>query len=109
MLYKKKNKKKINSIPRTPKEQKTWSFSSLKVLVALDSMFCLCIFVCFRSNCKEDINPLLVILFANIFPFSRVSFFFFFLYMASFAVQKLLNLIRPHLLIFPFVSFALGK
>ena len=31
----------------------------------------------------------------------------FVLYMVSFAMQKLLNLIRPHLLIFPFVSFAL--
>lgn len=52
-----------------------------KVLVALDSMFCFvffcfCIFVHFRSNCKEDINPLLVLLFSNIFPFSRLSFCF---------------------------------
>ena len=29
--------------------------------------------------------------------------------MVSFALQKLLNLIRPHLFIFAFISFALGE
>ena len=52
-----------------------------------------------------DINPLSVISFANIFPHS-VGYLFV-LSMASFAVQKLLSLIRSHLFIFAFVSFAL--
>jgi len=37
-------------------------------------------------------------------PFSRLSV----LLMVSFAMQKLLNLIRSHLFIFAFISFALG-
>ena len=53
-----------------------------------------------------DINPLLVISFANIFSHSVGCFFV--LSMVSFAVQKLLSLIRSHLLIFAFISFALG-
>ena len=53
-----------------------------------------------------DINPLLVISFANIFSHSVGCFFI--LLMVSFAVQKLLSLIRSHLFIFAFISFALG-
>ena len=53
-----------------------------------------------------DINPVLVISFANIF--SHSVGYLFILLMVSFAVQKLLNLIRSHLLIFAFLSFALG-
>ena len=44
------------------------------------------------------INPLSVALFANIFSHSEGCLFV--LFMASFAVQKLLSLIRSHLLIF---------
>ena len=53
-----------------------------------------------------DINPLLVILFANIFSHSVGCLFI--LLMASFAMQKLLSLVRSHLFIFAFISFALG-
>ena len=53
-----------------------------------------------------DINPLLVIPLANIFSHSVVSLFV--LSIISFAVQKLLSLIRSHLFIFVFISFALG-
>ena len=53
-----------------------------------------------------DINPLLVASFAN--NFSDYIGCLFDLLMASFAVQKLLNLIRSHLLIFAFIYFALG-
>ena len=53
-----------------------------------------------------DINPLLVISFANIF--SRAGGCLFALSMVSFAVQKLLSLIRSHLFIFGFISFTLG-
>ena len=53
-----------------------------------------------------DIKPLSVISFENIF-FHLVGWLFI-LSMVSFAVQKLLSLIRSHLFIFAFVSFALG-
>ena len=54
-----------------------------------------------------NINPLLVIPFANIFSHSVDSLFV--LLMVPFAVQKLLSLIRSHLFICSFVSFALGE
>ena len=47
-----------------------------------------------------------MVLFANVFPYSGGCVFVW--WIVSFAVQKLLNLIRSHLYIFPFVSFALG-
>ena len=52
------------------------------------------------------VNSLLVISLTNIFlPFSRLSFHF----VSGFlAVQKFLSLIRSHLLVFAFISFALG-
>ena len=53
-----------------------------------------------------DINPLLVVSLANIF--SHPVSYLFVLLVVSFAVQKLLGLIRSHLFIFSFVSFALG-
>ena len=53
-----------------------------------------------------DINSLLVISFANVF--SRSVGCLFTLLMISFAVQKLLSLVRSHLFIFAFISFALG-
>ena len=46
-------------------------------------------------------NPFLVTLFANIFSHSEGGVFMF--YMVSFAVQKLLSLIRAHLFIFGFI------
>ena len=54
-----------------------------------------------------DINPSLNIAFANIFSHSIGCPFM--LSVVSFGVQKLLRLIRSHLLIFIFISFALGK
>ena len=53
-----------------------------------------------------EINPLSVISLANIF--SHCVGCLFVLLMASFAVRKLLRLIRSDLFIFAFVSFALG-
>ena len=47
-----------------------------------------------------------MVLFANVFPYSRGCVFVW--WIVSFAVKKLLNLIRSRLYIFPFVSFALG-
>ena len=52
-----------------------------------------------------DINTLSVISFGNIF--SHLIDYLFVLSMVSFAVQKLLSLIRSHLLIFAFISFTL--
>ena len=52
------------------------------------------------------INPLLVALFANVLSHSIGCLFI--LLMISFAVQKILSLIRSHLFIFAFISFALG-
>ena len=54
-----------------------------------------------------DINPLLVMSFANIFSHSVGCLFI--LLMISFAVQKFLSLIRSHLFIFAFISFALRE
>ena len=49
---------------------------------------------------------MLVTLFANIFSHSVGCLFI--LFMVSFAVQKLLSLIKSHLLIFVFISITLG-
>ena len=53
-----------------------------------------------------EIKPLSLLSFANIFSHSIGCLFI--LFMVSFAVQKLINLIRSHLFIFAFISFALG-
>ena len=53
------------------------------------------------------INPLSVVSFAIIFFHSKGCLFT--LLIASFAVQKLLSLIRSHLFIFMFVSITLGS
>ena len=53
-----------------------------------------------------EINPLSFALFANIFSHSVYSLFV--LFMVSFAVQKLLSLIRSHLLIFVFSFISVG-
>ena len=51
------------------------------------------------------INPLSVVSFAIIFSYSEGCLFT--LFIVSFAVQKLLSLIRSHLFIFAFIHFAL--
>ena len=53
-----------------------------------------------------DINPLFVISFATTFSYSVGCLFI--LLMVSFAVKKLLSLIRSHSFIFVFISFAFG-
>ena len=53
-----------------------------------------------------EINPLSVVSFAIIFSHSEGCLFT--LLIVSFAVQKLLNLIRSHLFIFAFISITLG-
>ena len=70
----------------------------MKLLFKLSCMNCLYVL---------DINPLSVTSLANIFSHS-VGWDFFWFALVSFAVQKLLNLIRSHLFAFVFISFALG-
>ena len=53
-----------------------------------------------------EINPLSVASFANIFSHSEGCCLI--LFVASFAVQKLLSFIRSHLFIFVFISISLG-
>ena len=54
-----------------------------------------------------EINPLSVVSFANIFSHSEGCFFV--LFMVSFAVQKLLSLIKSYLFIFGFISITVGS
>ena len=72
-----------------------------------------CSFVCllFILSCISclyiwEINLLSVASFANIFSHSEGCLFI--LFMVSFAVQKLLSLVRPYLLIFAFIFMILG-
>ena len=53
-----------------------------------------------------EINPLSIVSFANIFSHSEGCLFV--LFMVSFAVQKLLRLIKSQLFIFVFISVTLG-
>ena len=67
------------------------------VFLVLSCMSCLYIL---------KINPLSVVSFAIIFSHSEGCLFI--LFIVSFAVQKVLNLTRPYLFIFAFVSITLG-
>ena len=69
-------------------------------------LFLFLMFSCMSCLYMWDINPFSVISFPNIFSHSVGCLFV--LLMVFFAVQKLLSLIRSRLLIFAFVSFALG-
>ena len=69
----------------------------LFVFLVLSCMSCLYIL---------EINPLSVVSFAIIFSHSKG--FLFTLLILSFAVQKLLSLIRSHLFTFVFISVTLG-
>ena len=65
----------------------------------LSYMSCLCIL---------ETNPLSVTLFANIFSQS-IGCYIFVLFMVSFAVQKLLSLIRSQFVYFCFYFYCLGR
>ena len=69
----------------------------LFVFLALSCMSCLYML---------DINPLSIVSFAIVFFHSEGCLFP--LLIVSFAVQKLLNLIRSHLFTFVFISITLG-
>ena len=83
----------------------TYSFtSSAHCLIVL--FVILILIFCVNSLCVLDINPLSDVSCANIISSSGSCLFV--LSMVPFAVQKLLNLIRPQLFIFAFISFAGG-
>ena len=70
-------------------------------------LICLFLILCCMSCLYIfNINQLLVILFANSFFYSEGCLLI--LLMVSFTVLKLLSLIRFHLFVFAFISFALG-
>ena len=72
-------------------------FIGLFVFLAFSCMSCLYIL---------EINPLSVVSFAMVFSHSEGCLFT--LLIVSFAVQKLLSLIRSYLFIFVFISITLG-
>ena len=78
--------------------------SSVHFLLRLCGLFLMLNYV--SCLCVLDINLLLVVSFTNIISHSVDCLFV--LVMVSFAVQKISSLIRVHLFIFAFISFALG-
>ena len=77
--------------------------SSTHVLIVL---FAFLVLSCMSCLYILEINPLSVSPCVNIFSPSKCCLFF--LFMVSFAVQKLLSFIRSHLFIFVFISITLG-
>ena len=72
----------------------------------LIGLFVFLVLSCIRCLYILEINPLSVVSFAIVFFHSEV--YLFTLLKVSFAVQKLLNLIRSHLFTFVFISITLG-
>jgi len=72
----------------------------------LTGLFIFLVLSCMSCLYMLEINPLLVVSFAFIFSHSEGCLFT--LLIVSFAVQKLLSLIRSHLFTFVFISIALG-
>ena len=76
------------------------------LLIFLTGLFVFLVLSCLSCLYILEINPLLVVSFVIMFSHSEVCLFT--LIIASFAVQKLLSLIRSHLFIFVFISVTLG-
>ena len=72
----------------------------------LIGLFVFLILSCMSCLCILEINPLSVVSLAIIFSHSEGCLFT--LLIVSFAVQKLLSLIRSHLFTFVFISTTLG-
>ena len=83
-----------------------WINVYLNHLPIFDWVFLFSLLICMSCLYILGINLLSVASFANIF--SHSIGYLFILLMASFAVQKLLSLIRSHLFRFVFIPFALG-
>ena len=82
-----------------------------KCLLRFISHFLIGLFVFLVLSCMScfhilEINPLSVVSLAILFSHSEHCLFT--LFIVSFAVQKLLSLIRSHLLTFVFISISLG-
>ena len=78
-----------------------------KCLFMSSAYFSIGLFVFLLLNCRScfyilEIKPLSVASFANIFSQSVGCLFI--LFMVSFAVQKLVSLLRSHLFVFAFIS-----
>ena len=71
----------------------------------LIGLFVFLVFSCMRRLNILEINPLSVVSFAIIFSHSEGCLFT--LFIVSFALQKLLGLIKAHLFIFVFISITL--
>ena len=82
--------------------------SSAHFLIGLDFCFGGFCFMLSYMSCLYilEIKPLLVASFANVFSQSIGCFFV--LFVVSFALQKLVRLIRSHLFVFAFVSMVLA-
>ena len=76
------------------------------LLYFLIGLFAFLILSCISCLYILEMNPLSVVSLGIIFYYSEGCLFT--LFVASFAVQKLLNLIRSHLFIFVFISIILG-
>ena len=72
----------------------------------MTGLFVFLVLSCMSYFCILEINSLSVVSFAIISPHSQGCLFT--LFIVSFAVQKLLSLIRSHLFIFVFVPIILG-
>ena len=72
----------------------------------LTGLFVFLVLSCMSYFCILEINPLSVVSFAIIFSHSEGCLFT--LLIVSFAVQKLLSLVRSHLFTFGFISVTLG-
>ena len=82
-------------------EMSVWVFCPLLI-----GLFAFLVLSCMSCLCILEINPWSVVSFAIIFSHSEGCLFT--LLMVSFAVQKLLSLIRPLLFTFVFISVTLG-
>ena len=83
-------------------------FRPADFFIGLFACCCCLVLSCVRFLYVLDINPLSVTSFANIFSYSVGCLFILFCFFTvSFAMQKHLSLIRSHLFIFVFISFAL--
>ena len=72
----------------------------------LIGLFTFLILNCLSCLCILEVNPLSVDSFANVFSHSEGCLFI--LFMVSFAVKKLFNIIRSYLFIFVFIFITLG-
>ena len=86
------------------------NYMSLKKCLFSSStqLLIVCFLILSHVSCLHilEINPLSVTSFANIFSHSEG--YLFVLFIVSFAVQKLLHLLRSHLFIFVFIFITLG-